>query len=119
MRRTAILPLDQVVRQIVAEELAKLLSAQPADPNEWIDQASSPLGRRGHLEAVRRKVLAGRRVGKRVLVRRADIDRYVLEHPDATVPLNGPPPPKRPRKDAANDDGPAEMLRLIARRAAR
>ena len=53
--------------------------------NDWVDQAKSPLGRRMHLSLVRRGLLPGHKIGKRVLVRRADIDEYVLSHRTAAA----------------------------------
>ncbi|MGH3430115.1 MAG: helix-turn-helix domain-containing protein, partial [Mycobacteriales bacterium] len=41
------------------------------------DQASSPLGRQRHLRLVRKGVLPGARDGRRVLVRRSDLDAYL------------------------------------------
>ncbi len=44
---------------------------------EWIDQKSSPLGRRRHLELARSGVLKSTKDAGRVLIRRTDIDRYL------------------------------------------
>ncbi len=60
--------LEHFVRECVADS---------ANADEWIDQTKSPLGRRRHLEAVRQGRLPGRRLGKQVLVRRADLNLYL------------------------------------------
>lgn len=44
---------------------------------EWVDQTNSPLGRDRHLRLVRSGTLPGRKDGRRVLVRRRDLDRYL------------------------------------------
>jgi len=46
---------------------------------EWIDQNSSPLGKSRHLSLVRRGVLQGHKDGRRVLVRRTDIEAYLTK----------------------------------------
>lgn len=51
---------------------------------EWVDQHESPLGKRRHLEAVRRGDLKGRKEGRRVLVRRAEVDAYLERNAVAT-----------------------------------
>jgi hypothetical protein len=48
--------------------------------DEWVDQARSPLGRTGHLDAVKRGLVKGSKVGRKVLVRRADLDAYIEKH---------------------------------------
>lgn len=48
--------------------------------DEWIDQDASPLGRRRHLALVRLGRLAAVKDGKRVLVKRSDLDAYLGEH---------------------------------------
>jgi hypothetical protein len=45
--------------------------------NEWVDQHTSPLGKRLHMEAVRRGDLRGVKHGRRILVRRADLDSFL------------------------------------------
>lgn len=47
---------------------------------DWVDQASSPLGKRAHLEAVRSGKLRGHKVNGRVLVKRADLDAFIERH---------------------------------------
>lgn len=60
-----------------AEEIATALE-EDRGTSEWVDQYSSPLGKRRHLEAVRHGKLTASREGRRVLVRRADIDAYFV-----------------------------------------
>lgn len=48
--------------------------------DDWIDQSSSPLGRRAHLQAVRDGKLTGRKVAGRVLVRRSEMDAFIESH---------------------------------------
>ena len=87
--------------------------------DEWVDQDHSPLGRRGHLRAVREGKLAGHRPeGSRlVLVRREDLDRYLSTHRvrakrideteagddfDMSAALAFRAPPRRKRKQSSN-----------------
>ncbi len=49
--------------------------------DDWIDQHASPLGKRAHLEAVRRGDLRGTKHGRRVLVRRSELDSFLESHP--------------------------------------
>lgn len=60
--------------QVVSKEV------EPTEEDDWVDQKSSPLGRRAHLEAVRDGRLVGRKVGKRVLVRRSEVEAYIERH---------------------------------------
>jgi len=89
--------------------------------DEWVDQDHSPLGKRGHLRAVRDGKLAGHRPeGSRlVLVRREDLDRYLSTHRvrakridekteaedddfDMSAALAFRAPPRRKRKQSSN-----------------
>jgi hypothetical protein len=56
-------------------------AAERVEANEWVDQHASPLGKRAHLEAVRRGAVEGSKVGRRVLVRRADLEAFLERHP--------------------------------------
>lgn len=60
------------------ERIVDAIEAQSTGA-EWVDQAVSPLGRRRHLDLVRTGVLKGNKVGKRVLVRRADVEAYLAK----------------------------------------
>lgn len=66
--------LVEAIDQLVEARLAK-----GAASSEWVDQTASPLGRRRHLDLVRRGVLRGVREGRRVLVRRADLEAYLTD----------------------------------------
>ena len=48
--------------------------------DEFIDQSASPLGSRLHCRLVRAGELPGYRAGRRVLVRRADLEAYLQQH---------------------------------------
>lgn len=69
------------------DELIEARLAKGATLSEWIDQNSSPLPKWKHLDLVRRGILSGVREGRRVLVRRADIDAYLEEHAVAPKPV--------------------------------
>jgi excisionase family DNA binding protein len=96
--------IDERIRAVVRDLLA---SEDRGD--DWIDQAHSPLGRRTHCRLVREGVIPGVRVHRRVLVRRRDLDAYVVGHAaSATMTVA--------------DDGDAEAIafaRVGARRVAR
>ena len=64
----------------LAPYLRDALSQEP-EPTEYFDQNDSPLGRRRHLELVRKGVLQGRKVGKRVLVSRRAMRQFLEQHP--------------------------------------
>jgi hypothetical protein len=46
----------------------------------WVDQDTSPLGRRHHLRAYRAGRLRGFKVGKKVLVEEADLAAYIKNY---------------------------------------
>jgi Helix-turn-helix domain len=79
----------------LAELYAELAAAHRAmavkkasDPEPYVDQHNSPLGARRHCRLVRSGELPGYRSGRRYLVRRADLDRYLEQHriePQPTV----------------------------------
>lgn len=73
--------IDRAKRQI-ADAIDELVDARVsigAAAVEWLDQNASPLGHRRHLDLVRDGVLRGVREGRRVLVRRTDIEAYLEE----------------------------------------
>lgn len=74
--------IDRAKRMLVEaiDELVEARLAKGTAASEWIDQKDSPLGRRRHLELVRTGVLRGVREGRRVLVRRAEIETYLDGH---------------------------------------
>lgn len=59
-----------------AAALASLIEEHTGS-TRWVDQNDSPLGKRRHLEAVRRGDLQAFKEGRRVLVREDDIDDYL------------------------------------------
>ena len=83
MDRQNLAPDDALViaiRGLVASEIKKALAAAD-DRTEWLDQHSSPLGKRKHLQLCRDGELKARAVGKLRLVRREDLDTYLDAHP--------------------------------------
>ena len=62
------------LHQELASAYAELAAAEP---DEWIDQTRSPLGRRLHCQLVRDGVLKGKHFRRRVLVTKAELDRYI------------------------------------------
>ena len=74
-------------REMVGRALLKAIEAYvdwrvtcASNDDEWVDQDDSPLGKRAHLQAVRRGQLVGVKHGKRVLVRRSDLNSYLAKH---------------------------------------
>jgi hypothetical protein len=67
-----------VIQQAVNSLAAGLEQLRHTD--DWIDQHASPIGKRAHLEAVRRGELPGRKVGHLVLVRRGELDAFIERH---------------------------------------
>lgn len=66
-------------KRLIADGIAELIEATIASgvaANEWVDQKTSPLGRDRHLRLVREGKLPARKVGRRVLVKKADLDAY-------------------------------------------
>lgn len=74
--------IDRAKRAIAdaIDDLVEARVARGAARAELVDQNSSPLGRRRHLELVRAGKLPATRDGRRVLVRRSDLDAYLDEH---------------------------------------
>ena len=60
-----------------------------------MSQGDSPLGRSRHCRLVRQGELPGRKVGRQLLVRAADIDAYIERHPVE---------PQRPRTPLPSGD---------------
>lgn len=71
--------LDALARR-VARVLADELGEQ-----EWIDQSASPLGSKRHAAAIRSGELPGRKVGRRWLARRSDVEVF-MTGADNTAP---------------------------------
>jgi hypothetical protein len=62
------------------DEYLRVTLAGAAAQDEWVDQHGSPLGRRAHLKAVRSGELHGVKHGRRVLVRRAELNSFLENH---------------------------------------
>lgn len=67
----ALLPLARLLAPFVAAELA----ANAGDT--WIDQRTSPLGRRAHRELAKSGAFPASKVGRYWRARRADVDAYI------------------------------------------
>lgn len=78
------------ITSLVESGLAMMLAGlkQIEHGDEWVDQAHSPIGRLAHLEAVRTGRVKGCKVGKRVLVRKADLDDFIEKHRVHTVTVD-------------------------------
>lgn len=69
-------PLRQKLHTLI-DEIVDAIESTTA--SEWVDQKVSPLGRRRHLDLARRGVLRSTKDAGRVLIRRADIEAYLLK----------------------------------------
>jgi len=90
-------------KRLLAENISELVAATLAKNvyvEEWVDQSNSPLGRRRHLDLVRAGKLKGSREGRRVLVRKVDIDAFIARNQIIRV------------DDAADEE--REVARVIA-----
>lgn len=83
------IPIASLARAI-AQYLADALRA--GDHEGLVDQASSPLGSRRHISAIRRGDVPGYRVGRRWLARRDDVEAFAAK-------LAGRPVPRRTKAD--------------------
>lgn len=82
-RRAALDSLAQGL-ELALVGVRKLLS-EP-DPEDWVSQKNSPLGRRRHCELARAQVFkSARKVDGLWQVRRHEIDAYIERHPSATT----------------------------------
>jgi len=71
----------RALARLLAPLIAPEITLLPAnDREEWIDQGCSPLGRRMHCAAARDGRLTARKVGRKWLVRRADLEAFILRH---------------------------------------
>lgn len=94
--------LRDAVRAVLRDELARV-----AHEDDWIDQGHSPLGRKLHCALWRSGVLPGRKLHRKVLVRRRDLDAYVEQY--GATPANAEP-------DVSADNEAAVLARVGARR---
>lgn len=82
---TALTPqarLERAKKTIAAgvDELVEARLALVSAKEEWVDQKHSPLGKRRHLELARTGKLPSKKDGRRVLVRRDDLNAYLEKH---------------------------------------
>jgi excisionase family DNA binding protein len=62
------------------EQLARDGPAASAEDSNWYHQDSAPIARRAYLELCRQGELRSKKVGKKVLVRRAELDGWIEAH---------------------------------------
>lgn len=99
----ALRPLAKLLLPLLREELAAEQAAAP-EPDTWVDQTSSPLGRRAHCRACKAGEIEGaHKLGKRWLARRSAVDSYVVKY--GIVPGTAGEPEEEP---AADPDEPTE-----------
>jgi hypothetical protein len=98
----------QALRRIRAcfRELASALD-ELLEGDEWLDQKTSPLGRRAHCEAARAGRLRAKKIGGRWLAKRADIDQYIEQYGS------------RPAAERPDMDDAAAIAEILAFRASR
>jgi excisionase family DNA binding protein len=73
----------------------QIVIAERTTADEWVDQETTPLGRRAHLKAVRRGDLKAVKIGRRVLVRRSDLDAFFQRHQSLPPALDRAPNDER------------------------
>ena len=77
----ALRPLAALLAPLLAPMVARELRGKATEDDtadRWVDQASSPLGRRAHCRACAAgKIEGARKVGKKWLARRSALDAYV------------------------------------------
>jgi hypothetical protein len=67
-------------KRTIAEGVIELVEAKlelVGTESEWIDQSKSPLGRRRHRDLARLGKLPSKKLGKRILIRRSDINAFL------------------------------------------
>lgn len=77
--------LERAKRQI-SEGIAAAIEAiieRGVAAAEWIDQDNSPLGKSAHLALARSGKVESRKVHRRVLIRRAELNRYIEQRAEA------------------------------------
>ncbi len=96
----------QAARALLAalEAFVHECAADIVETSKWVSQSNSPLGRRGHLSAVRNGILPGKKIGRQVLIRRGDLNSY-LERQTVVV---------RPKSSPPADDAEAEHAAEVA-----
>jgi len=92
----ALTPFVRLLARLVAVELA-------GDAGErWIDQRTSPLGRRSHRELAKRGAFPASKVGRFWKARLSDVERFI-EAQGRAAPLDAPRSVNRLESRAAND----------------
>jgi hypothetical protein len=89
--------LDRESRELQTETLQpasgrakKSTAAAALNGNDWIDQYDSPLGKRKHMKLCREAVFpSGHKIGKQWLVRRAEIDAYIVQNGKSAKTADG------------------------------
>ncbi|HWA24390.1 MAG TPA: helix-turn-helix domain-containing protein [Lacunisphaera sp.] len=74
--------IDAVVERVADRVVDKLRGGEIVG---YVDQADSPLGRRRHIQAIRSGALPGTQVGRRYLVRKVDLEKYIAQSSDVTT----------------------------------
>lgn len=82
---------DVAARELVSAiaNFVHVVTEAGRDDSEWVDQATSPLGRRGHIRAVKAGSLKGVRRGRSYMVRRTDMDAYMASLPSGAREESG------------------------------
>lgn len=78
----------QLLARLLVPHVAEELRRSSAD--DWVDQTTSPLGRRRHCELARRSAFPAFRDGRRWRARRADVDAYITSMRRGSVPCGAP-----------------------------
>jgi excisionase family DNA binding protein len=73
--------LEAFVREVARAEAEKVLAGQGSA--RWVSDEASPLPKKLFRRLVREGALPGRKAGRRLLVRQADLDAYLAAHPVA------------------------------------
>jgi hypothetical protein len=73
----------------------QVVIAERASADEWVDQDTAPLSRRAYLKAARRGDLKAVKIGRRILVRRSDLDAFFQRHPSPPPALDHAPNDER------------------------
>ena len=73
---------ESVTRDLLRalQQFVEVTVKERQEASDWVSQDDSPLGRRAHIRAVRRGDLPGHKVGRKFLVRRPDVDRFLAGH---------------------------------------
>lgn len=93
------------VLRAAAEEAERIDAEHRAEKREWTDQGRSPLGRRRHVAAVRRRVAAGD-AGAAMVGRRALLSANALAEELATLS-------RGPRKVETETSGPDALRQRL------